>query len=101
METDVTLIQTTYQADSIGQQVATESRTTVPATVTSATRGEWVSAGQNNYRADLVATTPLVNYSGERIAEVGTKRYAIYRVYRDEDTDLIELYLQEEGGIRA
>ena len=101
METDVTLIQTTYQTDSIGQQVATESRTTVPATVTSATRGEWVSAGQNNFRADLVATTPLVNYSGERIAEVGTRRYAIYRVYRDEDTDLIELYLQEEGGIRA
>ena len=101
METDVTLISTTYQTDSIGQQVATESLTTVPATVTSATRGEWVSAGQNNFRADLVATTPLVNYSGERIAEVGTKRYAIYRVYRDEDTDLIELYLQEEGGIRA
>lgn len=101
METDVTLIQTTYQTDSIGQQVATESRTTVPATVTSATRSEWVSAGQNNFRADLVATTPLVNYSGERIAEVGTRRYAIYRVYRDEDTDLIELYLQEEGGVRG
>lgn len=101
METDVTLIQTTYQTDSIGQQVATESRTTVPATVTSATRGEWVSAGQNNYRADLVVTTPLINYSGERIAEVDGRRYAIYRVYRDEDTDLIELYLQEEGGVRA
>ena len=101
METDVTLIGTTYTTDDIGQQIATPTRTTVPATVTSATRGEWVSAGQNNFRADLVATTPLVNYSGERIAEVGTRRYAIYRVYRDEDTDLIELYLQEEGGIRA
>lgn len=101
METNVDLIKTAYTADSIGQQVATETRTTVPATVTSATRNEWVSAGQNNYRADLVATTPLINYSGERIAEVDGVRYAVYRVFRDEDTDLVELYMQEEGGVRG
>lgn len=101
METNVTLVSTTYQTDSIGQQKATETETTVPATIRSATRSEWVSAGQNNYRADLVAETPMINYSGERIAKVDGVRYAIYRVYRDEDTDMIELYLQEEGGVRG
>lgn len=101
METNMVLVGTTYQTDGIGQQVATETRTTVPVTIRSATRSEWVSAGQNNYRADLVAETPMINYSGERIAEVGSLRYAIYRVYRDEDTDMIELYLQEEGGVRG
>lgn len=101
METDITLISTTYTTDSIGQELATEETFTVPATITSATRAEWVSAGQNNFRADLVARTPICNYSGERIAAIAGKRYAIYRTFLDEETDLIELYLQEEGGVRG
>lgn len=101
MEREITLIQTTYTKDAILQDVAVETRREVMALIISATRTEWVSAGQNNYRADLVAITPFVNYDGERIVEVEGVRYSVYRRYLDEDTDDIELYLQEEGGVRG
>lgn len=37
-------------------------------------------------------------YSGEALVEYDGKTYAIYRTYRDLNSDYIELYAQREGG---
>lgn len=99
MEGTIILVGQTFKEDSIGQQVPDEeTQTEVFCTIRSVTRNEWRDAGQNNIRAELVAVTPLINYSGERIAIVDGRRKAIYRTYMPPDSDEIELYMQDEGG---
>lgn len=99
MVIDLILISQTWEMDAIGQQVATEIERTVPATIQSATRAEWIAAGQNSINADLVAYTARVNYDGERVCKINGVRRAIYRTYWNEETDEIELYIREEGGV--
>lgn len=99
MEGTIILVRQTFKEDPIGQQVPEEeTQTEVFCTIRSVTRNEWRDAGQNNIRAELVAVTPLINYSGERIAIVDGRRKAIYRTYMPPDSDEIELYMQDEGG---
>lgn len=98
MESYCTLISETFTTDALLQQVATETTIDVPCTVASVTRSEWVSAGQNSINAELVIRTPIINYSGQRIVSFAGKRYAVYRTFMNEEEDVMELYLQLEGG---
>lgn len=54
-------------------------------------------------QTQLVAVTPIVNYSGEQIVQIGSdenaRRYAVYRTYLDPDNDSIELYLERKAGV--
>jgi hypothetical protein len=47
--------------------------------------------------------TPIVNYNGEQIVQIGSgenaRRYAVYRTYLDPDNDSIELYLERKAGV--
>ena len=52
------------------------------------------------HQAEIVAITNAANYMGEQTAELNGKRYAIYRTYRPENSDEIELYLEEKLGAR-
>lgn len=81
----------------------TETATSVWAHLQSVTRAEWADAGQNGLQPQLVAVTPIVNYSGEQIVQIGSgenaRRYAVYRTYLDPDNDSIELYLERKAGV--
>ena len=98
MDDVITLIEETYTKDSIGQEIATETRTDIWARITSVSRAEFYSGGQAGLRPDIVAETARINYSGEKIAEWNSKRYSIYRTYFREDSDSIELYLEPKTG---
>lgn len=99
MDDLLTLIGQTFEQDSIGQFVSTETRTDVWAHITSVSRSEWAVAGQSGLSPSYVATTNIANYSGEIVAVWKGKRYSIYRTYIKADTDDIELYLEEKAGV--
>lgn len=99
MDDLLTLIAETYTQDNIGQQIATETATEVWAHLSSVSRAEWYAAGRDGLQPDFVAETPIANYDGQKIAEWRGKRYAIYRTYFRDGSDMIELYLEERAGV--
>lgn len=98
MDDVITLVAETYTVDAIGQRVATETTRDVFAHVRSVSRAEWFNGGVNGLQPSLQADTPIINYAGEKIAIFHGVRYSIYRTYRREADDIIELYLEEKVG---
>lgn len=102
MDDLITLIKEGYTRDEIGQMVPMETSRQVWAHLQSVTRAEWADAGQKGMQPQLVAITPIVNYDGESIVQLGVgesaKRYSVYRTYFGPDTDSIELYLERKAG---
>lgn len=102
MDDLITLIKEGYTRDEIGQMVPGETSRQVWAHLQSVTRAEWADAGQKGMQPQLVAITPIVNYDGESIVQLGVgesaKRYSVYRTYFGPDTDSIELYLERKAG---
>ena len=103
MDDLIYLIAKTYAPDALGQMVPTESSRPVWAHIQSVTRAGWTDAGQKGLNPQLVAITPIVNYNGEEIVQIGdgedAKRYAVYRTFFGPDTDQIELYLEKKAGV--
>lgn len=103
MDDLILLISESYRKDAIGNVTVTETTTSVWAHLQSVTRAEWADSGQNGLQPQLVAVTPIVNYNGEQIVQIGSgenaRRYAVYRTYLDPDNDSIELYLERKAGV--
>lgn len=100
MDDVATLISYPKIKNSIGEYVNGDPvSVTVFGTVSSISRTEWYEAGQNGLNPEILFITPLVNYSGQKIAELNGNRYAIYRTYVPPDSDSIELYLTREAGV--
>lgn len=100
MDDLIVLIAETYTENSIGVRVPTETRREVWAHMRSVTRAEWSAAGLAGLQPAIVAETNRVNYAGEKLAEVNGTRYAVYRTYAADNSDVIELYLEERAGVR-
>lgn len=94
---EVKLISQTKGNDSIGQETETAvSNQTIECTVGSITRGEWITARQGGYEADVMLSVFSASYNGESRAEYNGKTYDIYRIYQDGDHT--ELYLGTRVG---
>lgn len=102
MDELIYLVHETYASDGI-QMVPSEALVPVWAHIQSVTRAEWTDAGQKGLQPQFVAITPIVNYSGEQIVQIGegetSKRYSVYRTYFGPDSDVIELYLERKVGV--
>ena len=103
MDGEIILVkESSYYDDSIGQCLTQEEMRKVWASIQTVTRSEWWDAGQRGLQPQLVVTTPMVNYEGEEIVQIGTgekaKRYGVYRAYFPDDSDMIELYLEGKAG---
>lgn len=66
----LTLIEESYQKDSIGQLVPVLAPRLVFCNLRSVTRSEWAAAGQLGLNAALVATMFSPDYHGEKICEI-------------------------------
>ena len=97
MDSALTLIRQDWDYSAEDNPDPDESGLEVPGTLGSIGREDWYNAGREGLRPGFVFTTALVNYSGEREARLGGKRYAIYRTYIAGDE--IELYLEERAGV--
>ena len=98
MDNDAYLIKRSFAFDDIGNQVAIETKTTIPIEVRSISREEFFRAGEQKLNPELMVTTAAINYDGEELIEIDSVVYAIYRKYRDANSDDIELYLRKEVG---
>lgn len=105
MDDLILLISESYIKDEIGQLIPDETSTQAWAHLQSVTRSEWANAGQKGMQPQLVAITPIVNYHGESIVQIGAgesqQRYSIYRTYFGPNSDTIELYLERKAGTCA
>lgn len=66
--------------------------------VSSVTRQEFFNAGRSGLNPSFVFLVFAGDYAGETMCIYEGQSYAIYRAYRPEDSDYIELYVQREGG---
>lgn len=96
----ITLITETRTQDDYGVWRTSETKTDVFCQVSSVTRAEFFDAGRNGLNPEYVFTMFFGDYNGERIVEYNGKRYAVYRTYHAR-TDIIELYVQREGGVNG
>lgn len=103
MDDLIYLIAETFSRDKLGQMIPEETSRAVWASIQSVKRAEWIDAGQKGLQPQLVAVTPIVNYSGEEIVQIGdgdaAKRYGVYRTFFRSESDMIELYLERKVGV--
>lgn len=99
MEGTAYLIGETYELDALNQHIPIEVETEILCHIESIGQREFFSAGQNGINSDIKIVTQAVNYNNESIIEYNKERYGIYRTYRRNDSDEIELYCEWKGGI--
>lgn len=94
----LTLIETAYSVDSIGQMLPSETRRDVFCNISSISLAEQLAAGQAGLKPECRATMFVHDYHGEGIVELDGVRYGIYRTYLGRN-ETIELYLERKAGI--
>lgn len=98
MYNDAYLITRTYTTDAYGNQTYTETETLIPIEIHSITRDEFYRAGEQKLNPEMMVTTAAVNYSNQEVIKIDSVKYAIYRQYKSDRSDDIELYLRKETG---
>lgn len=100
MEGSAILIREIYEIDPYGQRIPVgEEEIEILCHIESVGQREFFSAGQNGINSDLKIVTQAVNYNNEQIIEYNNQRYGIYRTFRRNESDEIELYCEWKGGI--
>lgn len=92
------LISRTHTRDQNGIMQATETEQRVFCNVQSVSAAEWFEGGRSGLNPVYRLTMFEPDYNGQEIVRFNGVRYAVYRTYRAKD-NLIELYVQKEGGV--
>ena len=95
----VNLIQENITHGNYGQEIISETSTTVYGRISSVTRSEWNTAGQRGIEADFRLDVYSFEYHGEKVVEVDGVRYGVYRSYVRVNEDITELYLHTVDGV--
>lgn len=94
---EITLCLKGAKVDCIGQAIDTALETrTIQCEVDSIGRGEWSTAQQGGYEAEIMAKVFSASYIGESLAQYNGKTYEIYRTFQSGDET--ELYLGTRIG---
>jgi len=93
----ITLVKETQVRNDFGvYEPVTETRD-VFCQVRSITRSEFFDAGRNGLNPEFEFDVFSGDYEGERTVVFRGQKYAVYRTYQGR-TDVLELYVQREGG---
>lgn len=99
MDATIKLIKTTTTQDALGYPVETETAREVFCSVESVTRSEFFQAGKAGLTPEHVFSVNAIEYEGEKELEYNGDKYGIYRTYKDDDSDYIELYAEYKSGV--
>ena len=104
MDEQIYLIAQTYETDSLGQSIPKDGTPSpVWAKIKSVSRAEWAAAGQHGLQPQLVAIVYALDYADQPVVMIGegesAKRYSVYRTYRPENSEYMELYLERKVGV--
>lgn len=94
----ITLVRETVVRDEYGIARKTTTRREVFCQVDSVTASEFYEGGRSGLNPEYRFTMFFGDYEGEKVAEYNGAAYAVYRTYRAKG-DLLELYVQREGGL--
>lgn len=97
---ELTLIAQTNTQDANGIWQKSETQRTVFCQANSVTRSEFFEGGRNGLNPEYEFTIFFADYNGEKVVEYKGQRYAVYRTYHAR-TDVLELYVQREGGVNG
>lgn len=97
---ELTLIAQTNTQDANGIWQTSETQRTVFCQANSVTRSEFFEGGRNGLNPEYEFTIFFADYNGEKVVEYKGQRYAVYRTYHAR-TDVLELYVQREGGVNG
>lgn len=98
MDAVITLVGTTKFKNRFGVIIEAPTTREVFAIKHDITRAEYFGAGRNGLNPEFMVTVFHGDYAGERTAQYGGQQYSIYRSYRPEGSDYVELYLERRGG---
>lgn len=94
----VTLITETFEKDDIGQHIPTENKMEFFCRTESISKNEWFDAGRNGLKPQLKVILPDYNYDGAEKVEYDGVRYSVYRMFHNQKTNEVELYLEKKAG---
>ena len=98
-DTLITLVSITAGEDADGFPTEPKEETSdVWAQVTSISRDEFYQAGQRNLKPEIRAIVWVSEYNGQDVVEIDGTRYGVYRTYRQDYSDEVELYLEKKAG---
>jgi len=104
MDDVIKLIKNTYTVDDYGNHVPTEESTEVFCDVRTVTRSEYYLAAQADLQPEYVfRLSNFKDYHGEAFVRYTDwtgkeKLYHVVRVYREQDSDAVELTVEERAG---
>ena len=98
---DVTLIDETTTYDSIGQEIKTETETTIQADLSSVVRSEFYQAAQAGLKPERVFLVHEFEYGGQKLINFDGDRYSVVRVYALEKDGMrmVELTCERKLGV--
>jgi SPP1 family predicted phage head-tail adaptor len=94
----IKLISTTYTADSVGNQIATETVSEIYAKLDTIGQREFFEANQQGLKAEYRFIIYDFEYSGQKILEYAGVKYQIYRTFNLKD-ERVELYCTKKVGV--
>lgn len=96
----IKLIDREYDFSNILQESYTETEREIIGDVQSVSQNEFFQAGRNGLQPQLKVVIYDFEWHGEKIVKVQGERYSVYRTYKINDTDRLELYLESKGGTK-
>ena len=98
---DVTLIDVSITYDSIGQEVKSETETTIQADLSSVVRNEFYQAAQAGLKPEWVFLVHEFEYGGQKLVKFDGDRYAVIRAYHLERDGMamVELTCERKLGV--
>lgn len=98
MDDVIRLLAATTARDAYGVERRTYTAREVFCRVASVSRSEFFEGGRNGLNPEYRMTMFAADYEGESVLTYRGMSYAVYRTYRAEDSDYIELYVERKGG---
>lgn len=95
---ELVLINQTITQDAIGNEIPTETRTTILCKLESVGRNEFYNAAQNNMKPEIVFTIHAYEYNNEQVVEFDSVKYKVIRTYKVSFEE-IELTCEKVTGI--
>lgn len=99
MDATIKLIKITTTQDALGYPVETETAREAFCSVGSVTRSEFFQAGKAGIVPDYVFSVNAIEYEGEKELEYNGDKFGIYRTYKADGSDYIELYAEYKSGV--
>ncbi len=98
MDSTIKLYSNAYIKNSYGVDVPTVTTKEVFCEVISITSQEFFMAGRNGLNPAYLFIVFAADYEGEIIVEYAGQTYSIYRTFKPDSSDYIELYAERKGG---